>query len=364
MISAFVTKYLGWIGRRWRIVTSVVMSLCIFTVAVLNWEWLSGAFEIAYHADMFWLAAAFGTILLSYLVTSQVLMVALRLLGHSMGVLRLWAVSLVAIVLSQSVPGGGVGSYAFLLGIFRRHGVPSAQATLVASLEAISYVCTMLLVFLFSLLYMAAHGLATGQTSYISAVVALLIVSGVIFLLTRSRSQLAFVLLTVKNAIAKVLRRSWSDTWVLRKVAELAHARELVASRYQEAIGLMLIQLIGLMGHSLAMLMVFWSLGIQTSYLVVVSAFGIALVTSTFNVLPGGGGTVEAALVAVLVQLGTGSAAVPAAIIFRLFNFWLLMPVAAGSYYWLMHEDPDQSQPVGKKKKAGMRKLSRPIKEH
>jgi hypothetical protein len=66
----------------------------------------------------------------------------------------------------------------------------------------------------------------------------------------------------------------------------------------------------------------------------------------------------------VLVQLGTGSAAVPAAIIFRLFNFWLLMPVAAGSYYWLMHEDPDQSQPVGKKKKAGMRKLSRPIKEH
>jgi uncharacterized protein (TIRG00374 family) len=361
MISAFATKYLGWLGRRWRIATSVIISLLLLVVALLNREWLLQAFEIAYQADMFWLAAAFMTILISYLVTSQVLMVGLRLLGYSMSVLRLWAIALVAIVLSQSVPGGGVGSYAFLVGIFRRHGVPSAQSTLVASLEAISYVCTMLAVFLFSLLYMAAHGLATGRTSYMAAAAALLIVSGVIFLLTRSRNQIACVLLAVKNALAKVLRRSWTDTWVLRKVNELAHGRELIASRYLEVSGLMLIQLTGLLGHSLAMLMVFWSLGMQISYLVVVSAFSIALVTSTFNVLPGGGGTVEAALVAVLVQLGAGMAAVPVAIIFRLFNFWLLMPVAAGSYYWLMHEKLSQS--VAEKKKATVRRLSPRVKE-
>jgi hypothetical protein len=33
-----------------------------------------------------------------------------------------------------------------------------------------------------------------------------------------------------------------------------------------------------------------------------------------------------------------GLAAVPTTIIFRLLNFWLLLPVAAGCYYWLMHE--------------------------
>jgi uncharacterized membrane protein YbhN (UPF0104 family) len=101
---------------------------------------------------------------------------------------------------------------------------------------------------------------------------------------------------------------------------------------------LVLIQLAALSGHSLAMLLVLHALGASTSFAGVSAAFGIALITSTFNVLPGGGGTVEAALVAVLTQLGVGPAAVPAAIIFRLFNFWLLAPVAAASYHWLMHE--------------------------
>ena len=49
------------------------------------------------------------------------------------------------------------------------------------------------------------------------------------------------------------------------------------------------------------------SLGTSTSFLTVLSAFGIALLTSTVNVLPGGGGTVEAALVAVLTHLGVGA---------------------------------------------------------
>jgi uncharacterized membrane protein YbhN (UPF0104 family) len=98
----------------------------------------------------------------------------------------------------------------------------------------------------------------------------------------------------------------------------------------------MLIQTTGLMGHSFAMLMVFWSLGVHPSFFIVVAAFGIALITSTFNVLPGGGGTVEAAMVAVL--RGVGVTAVATTIIFRLLNFWLLLPVAAGCYYWLMHE--------------------------
>jgi uncharacterized protein (TIRG00374 family) len=86
------------------------------------------------------------------------------------------------------------------------------------------------------------------------------------------------------------------------------------------------------------MLLVLHALGTDVSFAVVLSAFGVALVTSTFNVLPGGGGTVEAALVAVLSQMGVGPAAVPAAIIFRLFNYWLAAPIAAICYHWLMNE--------------------------
>jgi uncharacterized protein (TIRG00374 family) len=82
------------------------------------------------------------------------------------------------------------------------------------------------------------------------------------------------------------------------------------------------------------------SLGTSTSFLTVMAAFGIALLTSTLNVLPGGGGTVEAALVAVLTQLGVGAEAVPAAILFRLLNFWLVLQIAAACFAWLTHGRP------------------------
>jgi uncharacterized protein (TIRG00374 family) len=331
---------MGLLARHWRIATSVLLSLGILVLAVLNWEWLLEAFTIVERANPFWLVAAAGTILLSYFITSQVLTVALHSLGYNFGLLRTWAIAMVAVVFSQSVPAGGVGSYAFLVSICKRRGVPSGQATLVASLEAISYVGTMLLIFLFSLIYLTIQGLGAGPPAYFAAGAALLVVGSVIFVLTRSEEQLTQWLLTIKNRIAKLLRREWSDRRVLKLVGELSYGRSLFASQRRDVVLLMLIQATGLLGHSFAMLMVFWSLGVHPSFFIVVSAFGIALITSTFNVLPGGGGTVEAAMVAVL--RGVGVAAVATTIIFRLLNFWLLLPVAAGCYYWLMHEPPPE----------------------
>jgi len=329
-------RLLRLLAHHWRITTSVLLSLGILVLAVLNWEWLAEAFTIVGRANPFWLAAAAGTILVSYFITSQVLTVALHSLGYNFGLLRTWAIALVAVVFSQSVPAGGVGSYAFLVSICKRRGVPSGQATLVASLEAISYVSTMLLVFLFSLVYLTIRGLGAGPPAYLAASVALLLVGSVIFVLTRSENQLKQWLLTIKNRIARLLGREWSDRRVLKLVGELSYGRSLFASQRRDIVLLMLIQTTGLMGHSFAMLMVFWSLGVHPSFFIVVAAFGIALITSTFNVLPGGGGTVEAAMVAVL--RGVGVTAVATTIIFRLLNFWLLLPVAAGCYYWLMHE--------------------------
>ena len=62
------------------------------------------------------------------------------------------------------------------------------------------------------------------------------------------------------------------------------------------------------------------------------------MITSTFNVLPGGGGTVEAVLALTLSQLGAGDEAIAAAVVFRVLNFWVLIPVAIVCYRWLMRE--------------------------
>ena len=144
----------------------------------------------------------------------------------------------------------------------------------------------------------------------------------------------------------RALGRPRSAAWVDTTVAEITRMRALVAARRSMIVLQILIQLSALSGHSLGLYLVLHSLGASPSFLTVLSAFGIALLTSTINVLPGGGGTVEAALVAVLVQLGAGAAAIPAAIVFRLLNFWVMLPTAAACYAWLAH---GRRTPIGEK---------------
>ncbi len=330
------------VHNHWRILTSGLISIGILVLAFVNWTWLAEAFLVIADANRAWLLFAFVVILISYLISAQVLALTLHSMGYRLGFFRTWATGLVAIIISQSVPAGGVGSYAFLIGIFRRRGVPPVEAALAASMESLSYVSAMLIVFAMSLIYLTLHGLATGSASYIAALIALSVIGSAAYVLTRSQAELERWLHTLNSGLGDTLQRWLGANWIERGVRRLVTSRQMLTSRRRDLVQLVIVQLLGLSGHALAMLLVLRSLGTHTSFAIVLTAFGIALITSTFNVLPGGGGTVEAAIVAVLLQLGVGSAAVAAAIIFRLFNFWLLTPVAAACYYWLMHEPPEE----------------------
>ncbi|WP_298816468.1 lysylphosphatidylglycerol synthase transmembrane domain-containing protein [uncultured Chloroflexus sp.] len=324
--------------KRWKLITSAIISLGIIVLAVLNRHWIVEAFGLLNDAKPGWLLAALTLIALSYLMSAQVFNVVLHSLGYRISLLRLWATALTAIIISQSVPAGGVGSYAFLMSNFNRRGIRTGESALLASLETLSYVVAMLLVFSFSLAYFAWHGLRAAGASYIAGLVGLSVIGIAIYVLTRSEATLRHWLSSIHYALNRLLRRRWSDAWVDRIATDIARGRSLLIHRRRDVILLVLIQLTALSGHSLAMLLVLRALGTEVSFAIVLAAFGVALVTSTFNVLPGGGGTVEAALVAVFSQMGVGPAAVPAAIIFRLFNYWLAAPIAAICYHWLMHE--------------------------
>jgi uncharacterized protein (TIRG00374 family) len=337
-------------ARRWQIALSVFLTIGVIVLAYIKRERIVLAFASLREAQPSWLLLALALEIFGFFCASQVYYRILRSLGYDFGQLRLWGTGLVTIILSQSVPAGGVASYAFLVQNFRRRGVPPGHATLVASLEALSYAGAMLLLFGFSLGYLVIRtGLAAAEdarTSLIAAGVAVAVISGAVFLLTREQETLTYWLLALKNSVARLLRRNWSDAPIHKLVDELARGRALIAARRGELALLVLIQLAALVVHSLAMLVVLHSLGVTTSLFVVMTAFGIALITSTFNVLPGGGGTVEAVLVLSLTQLGVGEQAYVAAVIFRMLNFWLFTPVAAVCYRLLMHGDEPGARPI------------------
>jgi uncharacterized protein (TIRG00374 family) len=165
---------------------------------------------------------------------------------------------------------------------------------------------------------------AAEETSLAAAAAALVLVGTLIFVLTRRQEVLTRWLLRGWGGLRRLLRQRWSDEPPLRLAAALARGRDLFERRRLEMLLLVGIQLLSLTTQSLAMLAVLYSLGSHPSLFTVMAAFGITLITSTFNVLPGGGGTVEAALAITLQQLGVGDTAIAASLIFRLLNFWLL----------------------------------------
>jgi uncharacterized membrane protein YbhN (UPF0104 family) len=338
-------------GRRVSYIISALISLAIGVLAYGSRHEISAAFTTLQTAEPLWLVAALATIALSYLLSAQVFAIALRSLGHRMSVFRLWGTALTAIVMSQSVPAGGVASYAFLANTFRRHGVAPGAAALVASLETLSYVAAMLIVFAFSLIYLAWQGFGALGISALAGLIGLAVLGAALFVLSRPVATLRRWLQRVEGALARIVKPGWSG----RVAAELTRGRALIAGRRGNVALLVLIQLGALIGHSLALLFVLRGLGVAVGLPVVVTAFGVALVTSTFNVLPGGGGTVEAALVAVLINMGVGPAAVPAAIIFRLFNFWLVAPLALVAYHWLTNA----KAPVTLVRKRGLAQIAR-----
>ncbi len=323
----------------WRIAISIVLSLAVLLLAYIRRDKVWAAIGLLDQAQPIGLLVGFALILLSFYSAAHVYDRALRSTGHKLSMLRLWATAIVAILLSQAVPGGGLASYAFLVETFRRRGIALGSAALVASLEAVSYVIAMLIFFMFSVVYLIFHSSADVTSgSLLAGGVALAVIGTAIFVLTRSADMLQYWLITLSGGVMRLLRRPWGAQQVAPLIEELVRARGLVAERWGELILLVLIQLTTLMGHSLAMLVVIWSLGASASFAAVVTAFGVALITSTFNVLPGGGGTVEAVLTLTLSQLGAGDEALAAAVIFRILNFWLLMPIAVVCYRWLMRQ--------------------------
>ena len=326
---------------RWRLALGVALSLGALALAYVNRAWLIEAIGLVRAASPLWMIAALAIVAGSYFVSSQVFQVVLRSLGHRVSPLRLWGVALVAIVTSQSFPAGGVGSYAFLLGAFRRHKVPPGQAALVAALEALSYAGAMLIFATFGLGYVASRALSLDESGFpvkgplLAGLLALLAIGAAVTLVTRPAATLTRWLLALNRLLSRALRRSIDEVWAHNVVGELMHARALIADRKLLLAALVLIQMAALSGHSLALLVILHSLGASAGVEVVFAAFGIALLTSTFNVLPGGGGTVETVLVVTLTQLGAGAAAVPAAILFRLLNFWIMLPPAGLAYAWL-----------------------------
>jgi uncharacterized protein (TIRG00374 family) len=133
--------------------------------------------------------------------------------------------------------------------------------------------------------------------------------------------------------VNRVFGPVWTIAQVRQVMDEILGSRRMILEQPRRMVTLVALQLTVFTFHSLALVSILSALGLSTSVPAVLAAYGLTLVVSVFTLLPGGGGTVEAALTVALTAQGVPlDAALGAAVLFRLISFWMLLPVGALCY--------------------------------
>jgi uncharacterized protein (TIRG00374 family) len=315
----------------------------LLAIVIHNWAHIQvkthEALLLIREARPGWLALAAIAVLLGFLCAGQIYGRVLATLGYKAPPLWLSTAAMVTMLLSQALPFGTVASYAFLTTSLRKRGVPTASVAVIASLELLSWGGAMLILFVYGMIYV----LVTTSSSMIAraslsgfATVALLI-GAYLYLGTRPRDTLHAWAMNVKCTIERFFGPIWHESQVQRMVDEISHNRRLMAEQPRRVLSLVLLQLTIFTLHSLALLAILHGLGVAIGPLGTLAAFGLALIVSTYTLLPAGGGTVEAALTVGLTIQGVPlEAALGATVLFRLFTFWLLLPLGTLGYRVIM----------------------------
>lgn len=113
---------------------------------------------------------------------------------------------------------------------------------------------------------------------------------------------------------------------------ELSAARRQLGGRPGEALKLAALAFGYWSFDALCLVLVFKALGVPAGTVELVVAYGFATAVGTIPITPGGIGVFETTIISILALLGVGTGAAVAVLGYRLFNFWLPIPLAAIFY--------------------------------
>jgi glycosyltransferase 2 family protein len=240
------------------------------------------------------------------------------------------------------LPGGGAAAATVTYGALRARGMDSKSVGLaVAAVTGLVYGALFVL-FSGSLLYMFVRGDLTPAETLLTLVAAGALVAAFLAVYAvRARPRAARRMLD--GAIYRVVR-------VVRRRYQRDEANELVnrlADRVGEEIGSLRRQVEGRPFEIVwwcclacfywafdasCLVLMFHALGVQAGTAELLVAYGIATAAGTLPLTPGGIGVFEATMLATLAVFGVGAGAVVPILGYRLFNFWLPIPLSAIFY--------------------------------
>ena len=267
---------------------------------------------------------------------------------------------------ARVLPGGGSSAAAVTYMGLRSRGLKPARIGLAVATITVLVYGTLGLIFLASLLYLTLDN-ALGRATTTAALVVFVLTLCLLFLVYLAylwpRSARRF-LTGFFYALGRLFRRNWS-----RKRTEMRAVRIVVTLRWEaralrdQLLGHPLAALklgvlaLGYWGFdALCLLIIFIAFGVDVNTVALLVAFGVATTFGSLPLTPGGLGVFEATMLGTLALLGVGYEAAIPGLGYRLFNFWLPIPLAMILYPTLhigasKYAPKEEPEPKAKHKK-------------
>jgi uncharacterized protein (TIRG00374 family) len=236
------------------------------------------------------------------------------------------------------LPGGGAAAAAFTYGVLRHGGFDSEKVGLALATVSVLVYGALGLLFSGSLLYMLLDG-DLGPADAAASGFFLALVAGAALAVyaayrrpTLARRAAERVARLADRLLGDVRSRSWVVGLVSRLGEALRGARKELVLHPAQTPKLASLALGYWAFDALCLILMFAALGVPADPVVLLVAYGVATSVAAVPLTPGGIGVFEATMLATVAMLGVGSEAAIPILGYRLFNFWLPIPLAAVFY--------------------------------
>jgi uncharacterized protein (TIRG00374 family) len=251
------------------------------------------------------------------------------------------------------LPGGGASAAAVSYSTLRSKGYVAESVGLALAAVSVFVYGALGMLFCASLIYMLVDA-DLGPVSTAASILFLALILSVSMVAYAAYRRPTFA----KNVAEKGARlserflageglrrraRTWSARLISRLVEEIRAARRQLAARPAEAPRLAALALGYWAFDVLCLILMFYALGVVADPFVLLAAYGVATTIAAIPLTPGGIGIFEVSMLATLAVLGVGSEAAIPILGYRLFNFWLPIPLALIFYPTLRYHGRDSS---------------------
>lgn len=308
---------------------------------------LEQALKLLANVNKYYLLLAISAKILSYASAAWLLGIILSRLGHKIPFLTRYKFSSIAAFTMQFLPISGIGAAAVDYRLFRKQNVDSGSIVLIWILRTLFTYAGFLALFVLGLILAPASQSASFSPKIISLGIFVLILFAVtyLFLLYKHKDRFWAVWNKIFNFANKILLK-------IKKKQIPENKRDQIFNDIYRGIGLfsrkkrdsayaILASVLFWLGDIICLFFMFEAFGYTVPPGILIFGYCISTALGLLSAIPGGIGVTDGSLVLIYSGLGiSSSVALMATLVFRLFSFWIWIPVGFLSYLSLNKAKP------------------------